>query len=267
MNTDKCTVIINTCDKYEDAWFPFFELVKKYWKGCTYSFILNTETKNFVYDGLNVTVINCNSLQAKSWGARFKNCLNKIESKYVILLLEDFFLQENVNQKELDDCINMMDSNDKIKVIYFKQIDGYTDIYKQNPRYFHMKENKRYKLNLQAGIWRKNDLYSLIDNNDSPWSFEEEGSKRVDTKDIYLCSTRGTHTDMSNCVFPYLTDRRTGYGIWAGKWLWNNDNLFRKNGIKIDHISMVKFTKIDMLKYYLHRIRQEISKKFINSKK
>ena len=258
-----CSVIVNTCDKYEDAWFPFFELVKKYWKGCQYIFYLNTESKQYTHDGLNVTVINENraSCYNASWGVRMKNCLKQIESKYVILLLEDFFLQDNVDQAELDSCIQMMENDENIKAIYFKQIDGYSTVYPKDQQYFIMSGKKRYILNLQAGLWRTEDLYALIDDNDTPWSFEEEGASRVSEKDVFLCSTRGTHTDMSNCAFPYLTDRRTGFGIWAGKWLWNNNKLFKKNGIEIGDIKLDRFTRIDMCKYYLQRLSQVITNK------
>ena len=66
---------------------------------------------------------------------------------------------------------------------------------------------------------------------------------------------------MSNCAFPYLTDRRTGFGIWAGKWLWNNNKLFKKNGIEIGDIKLDRFTRIDMCKYYLQRLSQVITNK------
>lgn len=258
-----CSVIVNTCDKYEDAWFPFFELIKKYWNGCPYPIYLNTESKTYIHEGLNVNVINENRSSSTKgfWGARLKACLKQIESKYVILLLEDFFLQDNVAQTDLNSCIQMMENNKNIKAIYFKQIAGYTTIYPENHQYFIMCEKKRYLLNLQAGLWRREDLYSLIDDKDSPWSFEEDGSFRVSEKDIFLCSTRGTHTDMANCVFPYLTDRRVGYGIWAGKWLWNNNKLFKRNGIKMGEIKLDKFTRIDMCKYYLGRFSQMITNK------
>lgn len=258
-----CSVLLNTCDKYEDAWYPFFELTKKYWGGCQYPFYLNTEKKNYTHSGIDLTVINPSSdeSEAISWGMRLRHCLSNIKTKYVILLLEDFFFQAPVNQQEIDSCIQMMDANERIKAIYFKQIDGYQTVYSENPNYFIMSEQKRYILNLQAGLWKTEELTSLIGEIDSPWSFEEEGSSRVSKEDIFLCSTRGTHKDMSNCAFPYLTDRRTGYGIWAGKWLWNNNSLFKRNGIEVKNISLEKFTRFDMLNYYMHRIREGISGK------
>lgn len=42
---NNCAILLSTCDKYEDAWLPFFTLFKTYWKECTFPIYLNTETK------------------------------------------------------------------------------------------------------------------------------------------------------------------------------------------------------------------------------
>ena len=255
-----CSVLINSCDKYEDAWYPFFELVKKYWKDCEYPFYLNTESKNYKHDGVSLTVINC-TVDGASWGKRLKDCLKSISSKYVILFLEDFFLQREVNQNELDACIRMMEENDKFTAIYFKQIAGFKKNYEGNVRYFLMDENKMYKLNLQAGLWRKKDLEALVADDDTPWEFEFVGQNRLEGKDcLFLCSRAGTHYNYKGAVFPYLTGRTTGYGIWAGKWLWNNNKLFQKNGLTVKDVNLELFTRKDMLKYYMRRIKEKLNR-------
>lgn len=255
------SVLINSCDKYEDAWYPFFELVKKYWPQTNCPFFLNTERKGYKHEGIDLTVLNCLSgSESIPWGKRIKDCLERIETPYVILLLEDFFFQREVDQEELCSCIRMMEENKDIVAIYFKQIEGYTKNFELNQKYYIMSENKRYKLNLQAALWRREELLSLVFDNDSPWSFEEDGAARVlHTEKIFLCSKHGTHTNMDGCVFPYLTERRLGYGIWASKWLWNNEKLFRKSGIAIKPISLERFTPFDMLKYYIRRVKEKIT--------
>ena len=41
------TIIVNTCDKYEDAWNPFFRLMEINWpESENYKIILNTENKS-----------------------------------------------------------------------------------------------------------------------------------------------------------------------------------------------------------------------------
>lgn len=266
MISNICSVLVNSCDKYEDAWMPFFKLIERYWPDCPYRYFLNTERKSLKVDGIDVEVLNLkNDVESQQvpWGKRIKDCLKRIDTPYVILFLEDFFLQAPVDQHELERCIKMMQSDERYAAIYFKQIDGFTEVYEKEPKYFLMSENIMYKLNLQAGLWRKTDLEALIGDEDSPWSFEFVAQNRLEGQDkIFLCSRAGTHYDYKGAVFPYLTGRSTGYGIWTGKWLWNNDRLFKKNGIETGEIHLQRFTRFDMLKYYCRRVKEEIVKKF-----
>ena len=257
MNMDLCSVLVNTCDKYEDAWYPFFELVKRHWGKCDFPFYLNTETKHYSHSGINLTVLNTSD-EKNAWGKRIKECLVKIDTAYVVLLLEDFFLQKDVDENELYNCIKIMESNPQMTAIYFKHTTGFNYPSQKYPKYYEMIENKDCKLNLQAGLWRKDDLFSLVGDDDSPWTFETEGYKRVKPEQVFLCSKDGTHTNLENCVFPYLTDRRLGYGIWGGKWLWNNEKLFKKNGINLSDISMERFGRADLLVYYCKRLKEKV---------
>ena len=266
MISDKCSVLVNSCDKYVVAWMPFFKLAEKYWPDCPYRYYLNTERKSLSVKGIEVDVLNLKDdtqgLQVP-WGKRIKDCLKRISTPYVLLFLEDFFLQAPVDQKELEKCIGLMESDPRYTAIYFKQIAGFQEVYEKDPKYFLMNENKMYKLNLQAGLWRKADLEALIGDEDTPWSFEFVAQNRLEGQNkIFLCSKAGTHYDYEGAVFPYLTGRTTGYGIWTGKWLWNNDKLFKKNGIQMGEIHLQRFSRFDMFKYYCRRVKEEIIKKF-----
>lgn len=251
----KCAVLVNSCDKYSDIWAPFFSLFFLYWPECKYNVFLCTETKTYVNHNHCVKTLNYNSNQ---WGKRLKECIRKIDSDYVIMLLDDFFFQRMVNDGEIEKCISIMDNNPNLVAIYFKIIDGFQKGTSFCSNYIFMNEKKRYLLNLQASIWRKRTLLELIDDNDNPWSFEEEGCLRVDDQLFFLCSKHGTHTQFQKCVFPYLTARNTGYGVWNGKLLWKNKILFKKNGVDFQKCSLPIFTRLDLLKHYVKRLKEKV---------
>ena len=48
-NKNDVTILVNSCDKYEDAWEPFFVLLEKYWIDHPRKILLNSET--IEYDG------------------------------------------------------------------------------------------------------------------------------------------------------------------------------------------------------------------------
>ncbi len=47
------TLLVNSCDAYADLWQPFFTLLKRYFVPLPAEILLNTETKDFAFDGLN----------------------------------------------------------------------------------------------------------------------------------------------------------------------------------------------------------------------
>ena len=265
-----CSALVCSCDKYEDAWFPFFELVKKYWANCPFKFYLNTETKHYSHDSVALQVLNSNyseerkkerisSAKKEPWGSRLLSCLERIDTPYVIFLLEDFFLQDHVDNEEILECLKRMENDKKIACFNFFKGWGYSDISPQYPRYFEMVENKLFKVNCLAALWRKNDLISLIHPDDSPWSFEAYGWTRISPDQRFFCSTSATLGDMDNAVFPILLRRQLGYGIYQGRWLWNNDKLLKRNSIKLNYrIRLKRMSRLGCFLFsWQYKIREQ----------
>lgn len=256
------SIVVNSCDKYEAAWSPFFELLRVFWKNLEAKVYLNTETKQYLSDGQQVISVNS---AVKSWGKRLAAALGEIESPYVVCFLEDFFLQKTVNVSELDRCVEYMDDDPTIACFYFNRITGYTDESKEYPKYYRMRINDcnkgEYYLNCQAALWRKDVLAALAEKCDNPWLFEIEGYKFADglaEKYKFYCSKTTKYDSIKqDDVFAYLVDRGTGYGIWRGKWLWNNKKLFAKYNIQCN------FETLPTMKYwqYLGICALEIAKK------
>lgn len=225
---DRCSVLLSTCDKYADAWLPFFTFFKKRWAKCPYKVYINTESLAYSFEGFNIEVINNHS---KSWSLRLKNALEHISTEYIILFLEDFFLLDDVDQRIINQSIEIMDKNKRIAVIDFEpDTASLGEQYKPNPDYYYRDIKSMYFLNCQAAIWRRKDLIRFLSPYESPWQFEIYGSQRVKIfKNLFLI--RSPYKEM---VFNYNVNWTTGYGIHKGKWLKSNVVLFQKNGIEID---------------------------------
>ena len=55
MHSDRYTIVVSSCDAYSDLWEPFFKVLKAEWKGLDkIPIVLNTESKSFSYDGLDI---------------------------------------------------------------------------------------------------------------------------------------------------------------------------------------------------------------------
>jgi len=237
---NNCTLFVNSCDAYESVWFPFFELIKTYWKDCPYDVALCTETKKYVHDGLNIKILNSKYADNYSWSEKLYDNLSAINTKYVFLMLEDFFLQDDVDQNELNKCQKWMDENPNIACFYFKKLKGsYKECEYDN--YFEVTKDLIYRLSIQ-GLWNREILMSFIDFSENPWDFEIKGSNRIkkSSNKLFYCHKYSLpHPfDYENSPLkpvPFILGESNGYGITRGKWLWNNHIIFDKLNIKVDY--------------------------------
>ena len=113
-NQNNVTILVNSCDLYEDAWNPFFILLGKQWPKCPYRILLNTENKSFKYE--NIEVLNTGD---EVWSKRVINALNTIETEYVLFFLEDFFLMSKVQTDLFDQAVSLMEKDHDVGMISF----------------------------------------------------------------------------------------------------------------------------------------------------
>lgn len=225
---NKCAILVNSCDVYEDTWYPFFTLLKKYWKNIKYPIYLNTETKTYKDDELKIIPLN-NSKKC-AWGKRLIEALNRIDSKYVIFLLDDFLLMSDVNQEIIDECIELMDKDDSIANFCFYPFKSKQEDYDDglSKKFLRRPDECEYKLNCQAGIWNRELLISFIRGHESPWEWEILGSKRASRyKEKFYLLKRSMPK-----VFNYNYQK---YGVIRGKWSKDTVAFLEKEGIKIDY--------------------------------
>lgn len=89
LNND-VTIIVNSCDKYECAWEPFFKLFKINWPECeSFNIILNTEEKKYECDFLKINTVPGG--KEITWSKRLKNVLVNINTEYILFFFRGFF--------------------------------------------------------------------------------------------------------------------------------------------------------------------------------
>lgn len=226
MLRDRLTILVCTCDSYEDLWFPFFKLLKLYWPDLDCRIILNTETKTYNYEGLDIKSY---GLGSTSYGQRMLNHLNLVETPYVLILLDDFFIRKTIDTASVVRMLDFMDSNEEVAAMYCnatKYVNG------TNPLkpFYKMNQYAPYKLNMQAAIWRKENLKKYWIPEDNPWRWE-----------IFVNFLTFKNTD----VFYSLKDlketpvdygyKEDGMGVFRGKWVVEDVKpVFDKHNIVID---------------------------------
>jgi hypothetical protein len=229
------TILVNSTDGFEDCWYPFFTLFDKYWNGTKANIMLNAETKQFSYSGLNITCSNVgerNPTQQLAWGECLMRCLDKISTDIILYLQEDYFINAPVDVEQINAFTEIMLERQysHISLVTFSNAGPWYST--KYPLLWEVDQKASYRISLQAGLWCKERLRLYIRRHETPWQFEVWGSKRAHRiKDTFLCVSRDVFDNHSRQIIPYEPT-----GIVKGKW--NRDvvyRLFLENGIEVDY--------------------------------
>ena len=224
---EKLTILVCTCDSYEDLWYPFFYLLDFYWPNLDCKIILNTETKSFSYKDLKIVSY---SFGPELYGQRLLNHIKEVETPYLLLLLDDFFLRRPVDTEQLSKMIDFMDSDSEIASMYFQE-SKYVKEQDSFNQFFRMNRYSPYKLNMQAAIWRTSSLMKYWKAKDNPWIWEVfVNYTTFDDKDKFYCLK---DLKYSPIFYGFNPD---GMGVYRGKWVIEDvQPLFDDHGIIIDY--------------------------------
>lgn len=246
------SILIVGFDGYIDVWNHSIALLNKYWtyRPKTY---LATSLLTPEYD--NVTVIAAG--ENTEWSKRAQAALNKINTPYVILMLEDFFISDYVNEQMIKDVLKLVKYNKikfyQISVQLIKQTWVKGKPYRGNKHIHIIPEDKKYGINLQAAIWEKDYLREKIGNeNYNAWKFE-----------INQLNIEKYNKDK----IEYLIDDRNilniTHMIVQSKYLRGAIKRMKKIGHPIDFNEREVLSKTENFKYILKLFMYSMTPKFL----
>ncbi len=233
---DSLAIIVLSFDGYKDVWPYFFEAFNKYWSDCEYPiYLVNNEAK---VEYKNIHVIHTG--KEVNWCDRARKAIQQIDSEYILLLLEDYLIGTEVENKNIEQVLNFIDNND-VKYFRLTNIPHLRSKMKNNNNIYPIFKNEEYGINLQASIWKKQYLLTSLNNVDgSAWEFEIDFLKRaVNEKDEPFC----------DCFVSTANVMDIHNGILKGKWFPNTIRYFRKRGINIDYINRGKLSFREVIVY------------------
>lgn len=212
-----CTLLVNSCDSYSDLWEPYFKLLEVFWPDCPFPIVLNTESKTFKHDKFDIKTFSMYTEENKAeipWGQRLIETLSRIETKYILFTLDDYYLKAPPNVELLRQCFEWMEENPNISVFYF--LDRLSVI-KDNkyPGFAKIPLEREYRIKCQMGLWRRDKLLSYIMPHESPWQWETEGTIRCRQykDDFYAVDNDSTLPK----VFSYSAVY--GGAVHRGRWV------------------------------------------------
>lgn len=245
-----CSIILNTCDAYSDLWGGFFNLLKKYWPQLKYEIILNTESKTYEIDGLDILTPPHNN--SKSWSDRLATSLKTAKSNIVLLMMDDFYLKAPVDNGMFEKILLWMSKNEDVGSVTFLNEPGITK--KRVPEvegFYYRKKRCQYKMTAHITLYRKDLLLNILRKGESAWDFEVNGSFRA----AFINKKFIGPIKSSKVVFPYdfgsLVVRGKFYKPVKEYFEKNENIIFERNRGDTDMLFEPKkrFFKLSKLKY------------------
>ena len=212
----RLSILIVSCDNYADVWGPFFALFWKYWPDCPYPVYLGANQRTCGDPRVKMVLTG----EDRSWAESTRHMVEQVPGEYLLMLLEDFLLRKPVNTAQVEQCYQALRNlgGGYLRLKPFPKPDRRVPGY---PMIGEIEPGAPYRAALQAAIWRKEVLLSLLQDGETAWDMELIGSRRSDVlREGFYCTWQ-----------PVLVYRA---GVTMGKWVPFAVRICQEEGVSID---------------------------------
>lgn len=216
MKSPDCTVLVTSCDAYRDVEGPFLALFRRHWPDCPFELVVNGETG--AEAGFDRAVL---SGRGKPWCRMLVEALDRIATPYVLLLMNDYFLEAAVDTARILQRLEQAKRFDAASLRLNPSPPGRRPFGVPADALLEMPKNVAYCVTCQAGIWNRGYLRGLAARNRSAWEFERYGSFMLagETRPLLVTPTR---------EFPFVDAVHKGY------WESFGVQVLKENGLAPD---------------------------------
>lgn len=198
---DRPALLVVTCDKYADLWDGFFNRLNEEfpeWSSFDIFVLTNTSPKAMSgVDGTHNTLglskqwmthVHWLAVGDVDWSTGYKQALAQVPHKYVLPMLEDFFLESPVTMTKFAHALDQCVSND---LDCLKLTRDFAHNHASSPAEIKdawrlIDVDQPYRVCTQAALWKKSSLQSLIIAGESPWAFESLGTGRARVAELRI---------------------------------------------------------------------------------
>ena len=211
-----CTVLVTSCDAYRDVVGPFATLWRTYWPDCPFETVLLTETQPS--EGFDRVV--CTG-KGKSWCAMLVEALDQIDTPYVMMLMNDYYLVRPVDTANVLRRLEQAKRFDAANLRLVPNPPGRAPFGAAEEHLREFPKNVAYSVTCQTGFWNRAYLRGIAARCRSAWEFERFGSFMVAEEPRPLLVTPTQE-------FPFVDAVHKGY------WESFGVRVLRENGIAYD---------------------------------
>jgi hypothetical protein len=255
--TQKMSVLVMSCDAFEDVWQPFFTLFEKYWAECPFQKYFCTDIKPVQQKGFTPITVG----KDFAWSYRFKYALEQLTTPYVLFLQDDFFLMKPADNLRIFRYLDILEK-EQAAILRIFPTPAPNSPYKFYKDIGLVDKNVSYRVSCQATIWNREVLLELINETDNIWAFEIEGTKRSNEIEKPFLSVvvdeMGEPLEAGNYAYSYFCT-----AVFKGKWMRGAVELCRTEGIELDFSKRQVETLWQEKRRYIYDRTPKILQKYV----
>ena len=191
------TMLVISWDGAEELWKPFITARNLFWSDCPLKIYLLTQTSMYAEDLFDKVIL----VSEKYTSNRINRALTSIDSEYIFIVPDDFFIKETINT--------------------YKFKENLYEILKQKPDYVTLtSEKNNFIFSLTPSIIKKDLLMRLTDRIKNVYARNFE----IQVNDIL----RKEPVIVKNYMQNFFV-----HCVLEGYWIWSSYKWCKKNGIAL----------------------------------
>lgn len=165
----KLSTLISSCDKFSDLWDAHVLLYKRNWQDtpCKTYLVTDIET-NRKLDGIAIIAASAEM----DFPMRIRYALRYIDTPYVLLTLDDYFLIHPVCEEKIEYLVEYAQKNSVDYLLLYDRRKAKQKDFQSIDTIQPIDLDKKYAVNLYPAIWNKELLAKTVKDNVSPWMYE-----------------------------------------------------------------------------------------------
>ncbi len=229
-------IIVYSCYKNRDMWGAFSFFYKKYCKDPICKIFLVTDkyepNEEYVFD--EIVEID------DSWAKMIRTAIIKAGTPYVMLFMDDYFLDDFVEYNDLyrfvDDIKKHHAQNIRLRKTPFKK-----SVFENDSKYYKIELGTAYCFSTQVGIWDSTFLINYLKDDMSAWEFERVGSMEANNQNILILESK-------EYEYPYIETVR------KGKWMRVGVKHCKNNHYCLDYSVRQKTSLFEEVILYVKKV-------------
>ncbi len=219
-------IVVPSCKAYGDSWEPFARFMERHWPDRPWPVMLGTDriegsSKPKGFDLVNVLCHDSN------WCMNLIEHLEKMCDETILLIMEDFWIDDFVDTDFIKDANSVVQDNDHIgcfRLYPAPPANGKLQNIGHQRYYGEIKKGTRYRVSAAQSIWRRKFLMRLLDGKKDAWDFEIKGTEQAENMPEVILSVPESYRPLK-CIYTAITR-----GQWEPGALKRAEQL----GIEVD---------------------------------